>query len=203
MSWRNASSARAERWLRRIRESRHTLWLMGTLSFLETIVVPVPMELVLVPLMMIDRDKIWALAHAVLAGCLAASLLGYGVGMALYQSVGTWFVETMGYQQAYQSFQQFFEAHGFLAILVVGVLPIPFQVAMISAGLSGYPLHLFVLAAVIARGIRYYGLAWLVQHFGSRARELWERNALVATAAAAAVLVALYLVTDQLARQIV
>lgn len=194
---------RAQRWLERIRGSRHTLWLMGALSFLETIIVPVPMELVLVPLMAIDRDKIWKLAHAVLAGCLIASLVGYGVGLALYQSVGLWFIETMGYQQAYESFQQFFERHGFVAILVVGVLPIPFQVAMITAGLSGYPIYLFVLAAVIARGVRYYGLAWLVQRFGEQAGDLWKRHALATAVAAACILVAIYVVTDQLARQVV
>lgn len=198
-----AAGQRAERWLRRIRESRHTLWLMGTLSFLETIIVPVPMELVLVPLMVIDRDKIWKLAHAVLAGCLAASLLGYGIGVALYESVGTWFIETMGYQQAYQSFQQFFDNHGFLAILVVGVLPIPFQVAMITAGLSGYPVHLFVLAAVLARGIRYYGLAWLAQRFGARAQELWKRNALAAGLGAAVVVVVISFVTQEIARRVI
>ena len=87
-------------------------------------------------------------------GCLAAALLGYGVGMVLYQSLGTWFIDTMGMQSAYQAYQGFFDQYGFIAILTLGILPIPFQVAMITAGLSGYPIALFVLAALIARGIQ-------------------------------------------------
>ena len=122
--------------------------------------------------------------------------------MALYQSVGTWFIDGMGYRDAYQSFQQFFSRHGFLAILLVGVLPIPFQVAMISAGLAGYPLHLFA-AAVIARALRYYGLAWLVQRFGEHALGLWKRNALAAAAGAATLVLLMYFVTDRVARQVV
>ena len=203
MSAPTGTSARADRWVRRIRGSDHVLWLMATLSFFETIIIPIPIELILVPLMLMSRDRIWTLAHVTLAGCLVASLVGYGVGMALYQSVGTWFIEGMGYQDAYQSFQQFFSRHGFLAILLVGVLPIPFQVAMISAGLAGYPLHLFVAAAVIARGVRYYGLAWLVQRFGEQALDLWKRNALAAAAGAAALVVLVYFVTDRVARQVV
>ncbi len=63
----------------------------------------------------------------------------------------------MGMEQSYQAFQGFFDQYGFAAILAIGILPIPFQVAMITAGLSGYPIALFALAALIARGLRYYG----------------------------------------------
>lgn len=196
-------SRRAQRWFDRLQGSRHLLWALGVLSFLETIIIPVPIEVVLVPLMAMNRERIFAIATAVTLGCLVASLVGYGVGMALYDSAGRWFIETMGYQQAYESFRTFFEAHGFAAILLVGILPIPFQVAMISAGLSGYPLPLFVLAAVIARGVRYYVLAWLVHRFGGSARTLWQRHALVASLAAAAILVSIYLAGNWLASRVV
>jgi membrane protein YqaA with SNARE-associated domain len=155
------------------------LWLLALFSFLETLIVPVPIELVLIPLMALNRQRIWRIATVTTAGCLAASLLGYGVGMVLYQSVGTWFIDTMGMQSAYQAYQGFFDQYGFIAILTLGILPIPFQVAMITAGLSGYPIALFVLAALIARGIRYYGLAWLVKRFGPEVERMWRRHALV------------------------
>lgn len=192
-------SRRARRWFQRLNDSQHLLWLLAVLSFLETIIIPVPIEVVLIPLMAANRDRIVAIASAVTAGCLAASLLGYGVGMVLYESVGRWFIEAMNYQQAYESFRGFFASHGFAAILLVGILPIPFQVAMITAGLSGYPIHLFVLAAVIARGIRYFGLAWLVHRFGKSAEDLWRRHALLTSLGAALVIVGLYLVMQWLA----
>jgi len=194
---------RVSEWTEWLNRSNHTLWLLGVASFLETIIVPIPIELVLVPLMAIQRQRIWLIATVALAGCLAASLLGYGVGVALYQSVGIWFVETMGYQDAYQSFQTFFDRHGFAAILVVGILPIPFQIAMITAGLSNYPLLLFVLATVIARGIRYFGLAWLVSHFGRAAGEMWRRHAVWTSIAAGALVGLIYVVSQYLAGQII
>jgi membrane protein YqaA with SNARE-associated domain len=193
------SADRLRRWVRRLNASPHLLWLLTVFSFLETIVIPIPIELVLIPVMVANRRRVWVLATVTTVGCLLAALLGYGVGLALYESVGRWFIDTMGYAQAYESFQQFFASHGFVAILLVGVLPIPFQVAMITAGLSGYPLHLFVLAAVIARGIRYYGLAWLVLRFGPRARELWRRHGLATSLTAGAVLLGLYAASRYLA----
>lgn len=173
------STARTKAWFVRINGSRHMLWLLAGLSFLETIILPIPIELVLLPLMAVNRQRLWAIAAATTLGCLAASLIGYGIGMVLFQSIGTWFIETMGMQDAYASFQRFFEQYGFVAILTLGILPIPFQIAMITAGLSGYPVLLFALAALLARGLRYFGLAWLVYRFGNRVILLWKRHALM------------------------
>lgn len=193
----------ARRWLERLNRSKHMLWLLATLSFLETIIVPVPIELVLIPLMAVNRDRIWRIATVTTAGCVAASLVGYGVGMVLYQSVGTWFIEAMGMQNAYQAFQGFFDQYGFIAILTLGILPIPFQVAMITAGLSGYPLPLFVLAALIARGLRYYGLAWLVLRFGPKVERLWRRHALVTSLVAGLVVLCVALGMQWLAARVI
>lgn len=193
-------SKRAKRWFDRLNGSKHMMWFLGVLSFLETIIIPVPIEVILIPLMAINRKRLWTIATVTTAGCLLASIVGYGVGMVLYQSLGTWFIETMGMQSAYESFQGFFDQYGFIAILALGILPIPFQVAMITAGLSGYPFLLFVLAAVIARGLRYYGLAWLVHQFGERAQTLWERHAIITSLALAAIVIGFSLLMQYAAK---
>ncbi|NMT65116.1 YqaA family protein [Marinobacter orientalis] len=195
-------SRRAQRWFQRINGSNHMLWFLAAVSFLETIIVPIPIELVLIPLMALNCDRIWRLAAVTTLGCLVAALVGYGVGMVLYQSVGIWFIETMGMQSGYQSYQAFFDQYGFVAILALGILPVPFQIAMITAGVSGYPIYLFVLAALLARGIRYYGLAWLILRFGRRAEELWRRHAVTASLAVAAVVIAVSLALQVLANRI-
>ncbi|MFB9868246.1 YqaA family protein [Vreelandella sulfidaeris] len=194
------TSNRARQWFERLNSSNNMLWLLGTLSFLETIILPIPLELILIPLMAANRERIWLLATVTTVGCLIASLVGYGVGMLLFQSIGTWFIEFMGMQQSYQSFQTFFDQYGFIAILTIGIIPIPFQIAMITAGLSGYPILLFVLAALIARGIRYYGLAWLVHRFGHRVLVLWRRHAIITSLAVGGIVLAFALVMQTLAR---
>lgn len=196
------SSGRLKRWVERLNRSRHPLWIIGVLSFLETIIIPIPIELILIPMMAANRSRIWLIATITFAGCLLAAVVGYGVGMVLYESVGRWFIETMGYQDAYQSFKSFFDRQGFIAVLAVGIIPIPFQIAMITAGLAGYPLYLFVLAAGIARALRYYGLAWLVARFGRRARNVWQRHAVLASLGAAAIVAALYFAGQYAAKQV-
>ena len=169
--------ARARAWQAWISEAR---WPMGALffaSFAETIIVPVPIELVLVPMMLALRDRIWRIATVTTAGCLLGAVVGYGVGFFLFEQVGRWLIDAMGWEREFDRFQQLFDVYGFLAILAVGVIPIPFQIAMLAAGIAGYSFFLFLLAAVIARGIRYYGLAALVLAFGASASRLWQRQA--------------------------
>ncbi|MEL7613738.1 DedA family protein [Halomonas sp. ATBC28] len=197
------TSKRTKQWFERINGSKNMLWLLGTLSFLETIILPIPLELVLIPLMAVNRQRLWLLALVTTAGCLVASLVGYSIGLVLYESVGTWFIESMGMQNSYQAFQTFFDQYGFAAILAIGILPIPFQVAMITAGLSGYPIVMFVVATLIARGLRYFGLAWLVHRFGHRVLVLWKRHALVTSLVAGVVVLAVALGMQALAGLVV
>lgn len=184
---------RVKHWLDRLARSRHDLTLIATISFMEAIIVPIPLELVLIPYMLKERQRVWAIAAAALAGCLVAALVGYFVGLALFESVGRWLLEVLQYTEQYQTFQDRFEQNGFWAIILVGVVPIPFQVAMLVAGSAGYSLPLFMLASAIARGIRYFGLALLVELVGDQALALWNRHSrLVGGALLIVALVAFY-----------
>ncbi len=167
---------RAKNWSRRIARSRWGDAALGFASFSETVIVPIPMELVLMPHMQANRDRLWWLASVALLGCLAGAVLGYAVGLLLFESVGRWALETFGWQEDFATFRRWFDAYGFWAIVAIGVVPIPFQTAMLLAGVTQYPFVLFVAAAVLARGLRYYGLAALVALFGAYAEALWRRH---------------------------
>lgn len=161
---------------RRLANSRKGLWLIGVMSFLESIVVPIPLEVVLIPYMMARRDILWRIASVVLLGCVLGALLGYGVGYFVFDTLGAWIIDTVGWQQQFDSTRTWFENNGFWAVLAIGVTPVPFQVAMLVAGVMKYPIALFVLATLIARGVRYFGLALLVHIFGDRAEAMWNRH---------------------------
>lgn len=172
-----AQGRRAQRWARWLAESHYGDGLLGLASFLETIIVPIPIELVIVPYMITYPKRLWRIATITLAGCLIAAMIGYGIGYFLLESVGRWTLSLLGEQQAFTTFQERFQENGFWAVLMIGVIPVPFQAAMHAAGAAGYPVALFLLGADIARGIRYYGLALLVWLIGERTLALWQRHA--------------------------
>ena len=152
------------------------MWVLFAASFAETLVVPIPIELILIPFMAANRARVWVIAGVVTLGCLLASLVGYAVGLLLFETLGLRVIDAMGWTEGMQRFRVIFEDYGFWAIVAVGILPIPFQVALLGAGAAAYPIGWFLLAALIARGSRYFGLALLVRLFGAQTSDLWHRH---------------------------
>ncbi|MCC2604740.1 YqaA family protein [Planctobacterium marinum] len=144
-------------------------------SFLESILIPVPLEAILIPLMHNNREKINWLAACALLGCVIGAITGYLVGMLFYEQWAEQLYRLFGDQQSFNQVISAIEAQGFVYILAVGVTPIPFQVAMLGAGVAQYPFMLFLLATLLARGIRYFGLALLVYYFGPAAGKMFKR----------------------------
>ena len=81
----------------------------------------------------------------------------------------------IGGQEAFEDFKVFMQAHGFWAILVAGVTPIPFQIAVLASGITGYALPGFIAAVLISRGLRYLGMAALVSWLGADAFKIFSR----------------------------
>ena len=167
---------RTKRWLERLGRSKRALWVLFGASFAETLVLPIPIELILIPFMAANPRRVWTVAGVVTVGCLLASLVGYAVGLLLFETLGVRVIDAMGWTEGMERFRALFDDYGFWAIVAVGVLPIPFQVALLGAGAAAYPIAWFLLAALIARGSRYFGLALLVRLFGERTVDLWRRH---------------------------
>ena len=70
----------------------------------------------------------------------------------------------------------------------------PIKVVTILAGVAQISFAFFVLSCIIARGARFFALAWALRRYGDPIREFIERRLGLLAAAAAAVLIMLYFV---------
>lgn len=180
---------RFRRWLARVRQGRAGMTGLFWLSAGETTVLPVPVEIVLLPLMQYARDQVWRMATSVTLGALFGAVIGYAIAYFFMESAGDGLVALAGWQVEQARFETLFERYGFLAIILVGMLPpIPFQLAIVSAGATGYPFVLFVVATLMARGARYFFLAMMVHLFGDHVAKAYRNN----RALAVTVLIALF-----------
>lgn len=170
-------NTKTQQWYQKLASSPHALILLFFLSALEATVLPIALELILIPYMVLERNRIWLISTVALAGFLVGSVAGYYIGSALFDTVGQWFINYLSLQNYYQEFQQTLKQDGFTAIFLVGVTPVPFQVAMLAAGAGDYPLSLFLFAAGIARALRYYVLALIVIWLGPYTEKLWGKYA--------------------------
>ncbi len=157
-------------------ESRHVLWGVFLASLAETTVVPIPIEVVLIPVMLANHTRTWRIALFTLLGCLTGASLGYLVGYGAYEAVGEPFMSAVGADDEFARYTEKLEGDGFWYVLMIALTPIPFQIAYVGAGVVKMPFLVFLAAAIVGRGIRYFGLALLVRILGATAGPWLERN---------------------------
>ncbi|ODN67755.1 YqaA family protein [Methylophaga muralis] len=160
----------------RLVNSKHMLWGVAFASFMESLIVPIPLETILIPLMQARREMLWAISAMALWGCMVGAALGYAIGYFVFGLIGEQIIALLSTPEQFESIRQQIHLHGFWYVLSVGITPIPFQIAMLAAGATGYAFLLYMLATTISRGLRYFGLGLLVCLFGNQAQNLFEEH---------------------------
>ena len=103
-------------------------------------------------------------------------LFGYFIGAQLFDSIGQPLIEFYGKTEAATTFNEKFNAMGAWVVLFAGVTPFPFKVVTIMSGWTGLSLPVFVVSAMLARGLRFFIVAALLWKFGTPIRDFIERR---------------------------
>jgi membrane protein YqaA with SNARE-associated domain len=154
----------------------HAAWIMGTVSFVESSFFPVPPDAMLIPMSLARPDKAWSYAALCTVTSVAGGLLGYFIGAMLYDSVGHWLIQLYGYGDKVDAFREAYARYGGWIILLKGLTPIPYKIVTIASGFAGYNLALFVGLSVVARGMRFFFVAFLLNRYGPSARQIIEER---------------------------
>jgi membrane protein YqaA with SNARE-associated domain len=156
-------------------ESQNMLSGVFTASLLESTIVPIPLEVLLIPLLQKRRDKLWQVALMATLGCVVGALLGYAFGYYIFELLRDWIVTHWVTEQKLDTAMLRIRTEGFWFVMTLGIAPIPFQIAMLAAGATHFSLPLFLLATGLSRAIRYFGIALVVYIAGNKAEELIKK----------------------------
>jgi membrane protein YqaA with SNARE-associated domain len=94
----------------------------------------------------------------------------------LYETVGQSLIELYGYNDKAEAFREAYAQYGAWIILLKGLTPIPYKIITITSGLAEYPIIPFILLSFVARGMRFYFVAFLLNRYGARARAVIEER---------------------------
>ncbi len=170
-------------WTMRTAASKEAPWALAVVSFVESSFFPIPPDVMLVPMVLSDRQKAWWYASIATAASVVGGLLGYAIGYYLYDTVGLPILKFYGREHALDSFMTFVKEYGVPAVIIKGMTPIPYKVVTIAAGVGHMNLPAFIGASIIARAMRFYLVAGLLYFFGEPIRMFIEKRlALVTTA---------------------
>jgi membrane protein YqaA with SNARE-associated domain len=154
----------------------YATWILVAVSFAESSFLPVPPDIMLIPMSLARPDRAWRFAALCTVASVAGGMLGYFIGAALYDSVGLWLIRLYGYGDKVEAFREAYAQYGALIILIKGLTPIPYKLVTIASGFAGYNFGAFVALSLLTRGARFFAEAFLLTRYGPRARVMIEKR---------------------------
>lgn len=183
-----------------IRLSREFFVSLGPLgvfavAFLEFFLLPVPPDLVLIPLTVISPALGPIYAALATAGSVSAGLVGYTVG----RKGGRRVLESRFSSERIDGAEAYVREYGFAVLFVGAFAPIPegYELLSIAAGVFGLRPRTYLLASIVGRGGRYVLEAGLAIVAGGAARSLTEIELYAIIGVVSVVIIGAYLLRDR------
>ena len=144
--------------------------LMLLFAFFESIIIPIPVDPLLVATVLARPAKWIRLS----LGCTLASVIGGGIGWALGGLLGVGIDQILAALPAaiaaaekFEAVQAGFVEFGILLVFIGAFTPLPYKVIAVSAGIAGFALLPFLMISFIGRGIRFMIIAGIARHHGN------------------------------------
>lgn len=164
------------------------------ISFAESSFFPIPPDPLLIAMTTVHPKKYIRFALVCTGASVLGGLFGYFIGVALFETVGTWLVSAYHLEAQFKIIGDRYAENAFLTIFTAAFTPIPFKLITIAAGVFRVNLFVFLVAAIIGRGARFFLVAFLMHHFGQRYKDTIEKYVDVLSVAFVALLVAGFMV---------
>ncbi len=176
-------------WTLNLAAHRHARWGLALVSFAESSFFPIPPDVLLVPMVLANRQKAWWYACWCSIASVLGALLGYAIGALLFDSIAEPLLQFYGYAEKFHEFSNGYNEWGVWIVLVAGLTPFPYKVITIASGATGLGLPVFIIASIVARSIRFFAVAGLIYVFGPPVRNFVEKRLGLVFAASLALLI--------------
>lgn len=157
------------------KENGAIYWLFAV-AFIESSFFPIPPDVMLIPMILAAPKKAWSIAGVATAGSVIGAYLGYAIGFYFFQLIAKPLLNFYDCLEKFNSFKDLYNQYGAWVVFGAGITPFPYKIITIASGVVHMNLIVFTIASIIARGMRFYLVAWLLKKYGETMREFIEKN---------------------------
>ncbi len=175
------------------------IWL-AIIAFVESSVFLVPADVLFLPMALARPARAYRYAAVATIASTLGGIAGYLLGSFAYDALAKPILDFYGKLTAFEELKACTGDDTLMLLLVtsgLAHLP-PIKIVTILAGVAQISFGFFVLSCIIARGARFFALAWALRRFGEPIRHFIERRLGFIAAFVASVLVLLYLTVKYL-----
>jgi membrane protein YqaA with SNARE-associated domain len=179
-------------WTLSLAARRSAEWWLAFIAFVESSVFLIPADVLYLPMALSRPERAYRYALVATVASVLGGIFGWYIGYYAYESIAKPVLEFYGKLDEFEALRTS-SGIGFILLMLVtsgaAHLP-PIKVVTILAGVMHVNLGLFIVSAIVARGARFFFLAWLLRSYGEPIRNfVEERLGLIAGAAAGALIV--------------
>ncbi len=149
-------------WTMNAAAHRHAPATLFGVSFAESSFFPIPPDVMLVPMVLAQREKAWWFATIAMVGSVIGGVFGYAIGYFVFELIGAPVLNFYGMTEAFDQFAGRYNEYGAWIVFIAGVTPFPYKV--------------ITIASVLARGLRFFLVAGLLYWFGQPIRAFIEQR---------------------------
>jgi membrane protein YqaA with SNARE-associated domain len=170
-------------------------WL-AVIAFIESSVFLVPADVLFVPMALAVPKRAYRYALIATLASTAGGIAGYYLGHFAHSEIAKPILALYGKLEAFEQLRSSASKDAVLLMLVtsgLAHLP-PIKVVTILSGVVDINIWLFIASCLVARGARFFVLAWAFERFGESIRHFIERRLGLIAGVIAALVIVLYVI---------
>jgi membrane protein YqaA with SNARE-associated domain len=156
-------------------------WAMFLCAFADASFLPLPTPLFFLTLALLNINRAYRYALLATVGTMVGALLGYSIGHFAWLNPGGEFTRLAHFvfdnipgfsEVSYNKIQLQYAKWDFWILFVASLMPVPYKIFSISAGVFDINIFMVCIATLISQGAKYYFLALMAIKIGHRVKEL-------------------------------
>jgi membrane protein YqaA with SNARE-associated domain len=168
-------------------------WWLAIIAFIESSFFLIPADVLFLPMAIARPQRAWRYAAIATLASVAGGIAGWAIGYYAFEGIARPILAFYGKLDAFERLNVMWGNSVLLLLITSGLAHLPpIKVVTILSGVVKVDLWVFIISSVLARGARFYFLAWLLRRYGEPIRSFIEKRLGLLAGAAAAVLIALY-----------
>ncbi len=157
-------------------EGKGAMMALFAVAFAESSFFPIPPDIMLIPMILATPSKAWRIAGLATFASVVGGYFGYAIGVFFFELIAEPLLNFYGYLEKFQTFENYYHEYGAWIVFGAGLTPFPYKIITIASGAVHLDLMVFTIASVLARGGRFFVVAWLLKRFGAPMKTFIEKN---------------------------
>ena len=154
----------------------HAMLFLLLVAFAESSFFPIPPDVMIIPMVLATPQKAWRIAGLATFASVIGGYFGYIIGSCFFDLIAKPLLEMYDALDQFKEFENYYHLYGAWIVFGAGITPFPYKIITIASGVVHLDLFIFTIASVLARGIRFFLVAWLLKKYGAPMKVFIEKN---------------------------